>query len=144
MNNSFSQTSRFVFIIKVSFLTGLMLFFPQSNIWAVNAEEKVLVSADHMTLYFESGNSIYTGDVKASLGKLVLTGDKIVIQRNNNAIKRIVVIGKPARYHHVMDDGETITAKSEQHNKPCKFIIFIPHPCANNSFVTSISITTFP
>jgi lipopolysaccharide export system protein LptA len=114
MSNFYCQTSKFVFRISIRFLITLLLLCCQSNAWAANAEEEVLISADHMHLNIESGNSVYTGNVKVSQGQVVLTGNKITVQQVDNVVEKITVLGKPARYNHVTEDGETITAESEQ------------------------------
>lgn len=114
MSNFFNISSKFALYINIGLLSSLILIHPQTRAWAVNTEEEVDISADHMHLNIESGNSVYTGNVKVSQGKLVLTGDKITVQQNNNAVDQITVIGKPARYNHVTDDGEIVTAESEQ------------------------------
>lgn len=114
MSNFYCQTSKFVFRINIRFLITLLLLCCQSNVWAANAEEEVLISADHMHLNIESGNSVYTGNVKVSQGQVVLTGNKITVQQVDNVVEKITVLGKPARYNHVTEDGETITAESEQ------------------------------
>ncbi len=95
-------------------MAGLALLYPQTNVWAAATDEEVFISADHMQLSIESGNSIYTGNVKISQGKLVLTGDKITVQQENDTIKSITVVGKPARYNHLADNGEPVTAESEK------------------------------
>jgi len=114
MSNFYCQTSKFIFRINIRFLIALLLLCCQPNVWAANAEEEVLISADHMHLNIESGNSVYTGNVKVSQGQVVLTGNKITVQQVDNVVEKITVLGKPARYNHVTEDGETITAESEQ------------------------------
>jgi len=122
MNNFLSQFEgqrryRPVNFLTDLFLIGLILLCSQTNIWAAkmgnNALEKVHISADHMQLNLESGYSVYTGNVKISQGELVLTGDEITLEQKNNEIERLTVIGKPARYNHVAENGETIKAQSE-------------------------------
>ncbi|NOQ68625.1 MAG: lipopolysaccharide transport periplasmic protein LptA [Gammaproteobacteria bacterium] len=113
MTNYFSQIFKSIYCLHVSFLTGLILLCLQTNIYAADPVEKVVISADHMRLNIESGNSVYTGNVRISQGKLVLSGDKVTLEQDNNEIERIIVIGKPARYNHVTEKGETIKAESE-------------------------------
>ncbi len=99
-------------IFFFTLLTSL-LFFVSSNSWADETVEKIFIDADHMQLNIETGYSTYTGNVKITQGKLKLTGDKVTVQQNNNEIKRITVIGKPAHYNHVTEAGEKIQAQSE-------------------------------
>jgi len=114
MINFFSQTSKRNRCYRASLLTGLILLCAQQNALADKPVEKVLIDADHMQLNMETGKSVYTGNVKISQGELVLTGDKVTLEQKDNEIKRITVIGKPARYNHVMENGETIKAESER------------------------------
>lgn len=76
--------------------------------------EKIHINADHMKLNMVSGVSVYTGNVKISQGKLVLTGDKVTLKQANDELEQFTVIGKPARYNHVTEDGENIKAESEK------------------------------
>ncbi len=114
MSNFCCQTTKFVFRINIRFLITLLLLCCQSNAWAANAEEEVLISADHMLLNIVYCNIVYTGNVKVSQGQMVLTGNKITVQQVDNVVEKITVLGKPARYNHVTIDGEIITAESEQ------------------------------
>lgn len=97
----------------VSFLTALILFCLQTNIYAADSIEKVLISADHMHLNIKSGHSVYTGNVRISQGKMVLTGDEVTLEQKNNDVESITVTGKPARYTNVTEKGEAIEAESE-------------------------------
>jgi len=90
-----------------------LIFCIQSYSHADEAVEKIFINADHMVLNIESGDSVYTGNVKISQGELVLTGDKVTLESSDNEMERMTVIGKPARYNHVTEKGETIEAESE-------------------------------
>ncbi len=96
-------------------LTGLLLF-AQSGSRAAETEavEKIFIDADHMQLNIETGYSVYTGNVKIRQGELKLSGDKVILQQNDNEIERLTVTGKPARYNHVTEKGEHIEAQSER------------------------------
>ncbi len=113
MIKTFRQVSR------SGLLTGFLLFCLQSNSWAndnktTDPVEKIFINADHLFLNIKAGNSVYTGNVRFSQGEMVLTGDKVTVEQNNNEIERITVIGKPARYNHVTEKGDPIEAESEQ------------------------------
>jgi len=98
---------------KISLLTGLLVFTLSTIVCASKPVEKIFIDADYMQMDIISGKSVYTGNVNISQGELVLTGDKVTLERNNNKVERMTVIGKPARYKHVTEAGETITAQSE-------------------------------
>jgi lipopolysaccharide export system protein LptA len=98
----------------IGLITGLILFCVQAVALASETADKILINADHMHLNIKTGNSEYTGNVRISQGKLVLSGDKVTLEQKNNEVERITVIGKPARYNHVTDQGEAIEAESNQ------------------------------
>lgn len=100
-------------ICQTGLLTAFLLFYAPLNSWAADSMEKIFISADHMYLNIKSGDSVYTGNVKISQGKLVLTGNKMTVEQSNNEIDRLTVTGKPARYNHVTEKGEIINAESE-------------------------------
>ncbi len=91
----------------------LILFTLPAITWAAGPAKKTFINADHMHMNIITGKSVYTGNVKISQGELILTGDKVTMERNNEEIERITVIGKPAQYNHVTEAGESITAQSE-------------------------------
>ena len=91
-----------------------MLLCLQTDIHAETSPEEITINADHMRLNIETGNSEYTGNVKISQGKLVLSGDKVILEQSNNEIENIIVVGKPARYNHITEKGDTIEAESER------------------------------
>lgn len=95
-----------------------MLLSWQANSWAADNQttatvEKIFINADHMQLNIEQGNSVYTGNVKIAQGEMALSGEKIILEQNNNEIERITVTGKPARYRNVTEKGDSIEAESE-------------------------------
>lgn len=93
--------------------TGRSSAEPSRNGASADAVEKIMINADHMQMNLESGKSVYTGHVKISQGALQLTGDVVTLEQKENEVDRIIVTGKPARYNHVTEQGETIEAESE-------------------------------
>lgn len=107
-------------LFTVGLLTAGLLFCSQ-NSWAAKAteaDEEIQISADHMQLNVETGNSVFTGNVNISQGELILTGEKVTLKRKRlkngeNEIQHITIIGHPARYNHVTDNGQAIEAESK-------------------------------
>jgi lipopolysaccharide export system protein LptA len=96
-----------------------LLFCLQSYSWAAETggsdpQEKIFIDADYMQLNINTGKSVYSGNVKISQGELMLTGDEVTLEQSKDEIERMTVIGKPARYNHVTEKGETIDAESER------------------------------
>jgi lipopolysaccharide export system protein LptA len=98
---------------RKSLLTALLFFTFPAITWAADNLEKIFINADQMQMNINSGKSVYTGNVKISQGKLVLTGDKVTLTRSNDEVERITVTGKPARYKQLNEAGEAIEAQSE-------------------------------
>ena len=114
MNEFMKQHFRDKTGLRTSLLLFILLLFTLPAItWAAESVEKTFINADHVHINIISGKSVYTGNVKVSQGELVLTGDKMTMERSNEEIERITVIGKPAQYNHVTEAGETIKAQSE-------------------------------
>ena len=93
-------------------LMALLMLNVVGYAWAGDAPEKIFISADHMKMNIETGSSTYTGHVKISQGKLVLTGDRVTLEQGDEELERLIVTGQPARYNHQTETGETIEAES--------------------------------
>lgn len=104
---------------KTGLRAGILLFIILSLFTlpaitrAAESLEKIFIDADHMHMNITSGKSVYTGNVKVSQGEMVLTGDEVILKSSDEEVERLTVLGKPARYKHVTEAGETITAQSE-------------------------------
>lgn len=97
----------------------ILLFCLQTNSWAAANEdsallEKLFIDADYMQLDINTGRSVYRGNVKISHGELVLTGDEVTLEQSKDKVERLTIIGKPAHYNHVTENGENIQAESER------------------------------
>ncbi len=91
----------------------LSLFIFPALTRAAEIVEKIFIDADHMHMNITSGKSVYTGNVKVSQGEMVLTGDEVILKNSDEEVERLTVLGKPVRYKHVTEAGETIKAQSE-------------------------------
>lgn len=98
--------------LHIVFLTVLLSAFTATT-QALESAEKIFIKADRMQMNIDSGKSTYTGNVKISQGKLVLSGDKVTLKSSKEELERLIIIGKPARYNHVTENGENIKAESE-------------------------------
>jgi len=114
MNEFMKQPLRKKTGLRSGLLLFILLFFTLPALTrAAEIVEKTFIDADHMHMNIISGKSVYTGNVKISQGELVLTGDKVTVERSSEEIERITVIGKPAKYNHITEAGESIKAQSE-------------------------------
>lgn len=113
MTNKLKSSYKPVRSVYIRAISGFILLCLSTATMSSESADKILINADHMLLNIKTGNSEYTGNVRISQGELVLSGDKVTLKQKNNEIERITVIGKPARYNHVTEKGETIEAESE-------------------------------
>jgi lipopolysaccharide export system protein LptA len=95
------------------------LLFLQTASWAAEKEvsdqqETLYIDADYMQLDINAGKSVYRGNVKISQGELVLTGDEVTLEQSKDKVERLTITGKPVRYDHVTEKGESIQAESER------------------------------
>jgi lipopolysaccharide export system protein LptA len=100
--------------LAIALLFSLQSYSQAAETGNFDQQEKIYIDADYMQLNINTGKSVYSGNVKISQGKLVLTGDEVTIEQSKDAVERMTVIGKPARYNHVTEKGETIEAESER------------------------------
>lgn len=96
-------------------IAALTWMLPSSTSLAVSSdvETDIQVQADYMKFDMETGNSIYKGNVRISQGNIELTGDKVIIQRQQNKIQQINIDGQPARYTQDEDSENKINASSQ-------------------------------
>ena len=73
------------------FIAGLSLNSPndaQADKLRHDPLEKITIDADYMRLNIETGESVYTGNVKITQGELVLTGDEVTLMQKENELER--------------------------------------------------------
>jgi lipopolysaccharide export system protein LptA len=123
MNNQFSTIR--IRLISLSVASMLLLAIPglsraengpaktPANA-GQHAAEKIMIQADYMKMNLNSGVSTYTGNVQIRQGSLVLTGNQVTMEQKENEVQKITVIGAPARYNHVTENGDSIVAESKK------------------------------
>lgn len=105
-------------------LTLLSLLVSLVNVWfaeEVSAEtvDEIQIRADYMKFDLETGESLYRGNVSIVQGTIKLTGEEVIIRREQkgaNEISDIVVSGNPARYLQDENSNNIVRAVS-QHMK---------------------------
>lgn len=113
MTKLFKHSNKFILFFAGLSLLSLSTASLSENRPADEPVEKIQINADHMQMNLESGKSIYRGHVKISQGSLQLTGDEVTLEQQGDEIDRLTVTGKPARYKHVTEQGQSIEAESE-------------------------------
>ena len=101
----------------ISLLISLaFLYLPHTTLAQQQDGKRPLnIEADQLKMDEKKGSSIYSGHVKISRGSLLIKGDKVIIQTDDNkGLKFIQVEGKPARFKQINDKGQTISAQAQQ------------------------------
>ncbi len=80
---------------------------------ADSIDHEITIQADHMQLDLHNGNSMYTGNVRIEKGDIVLSGERVLINKKHDRTDSIQVLGKPARYSQKTADVD-VSAQSEQ------------------------------
>jgi lipopolysaccharide export system protein LptA len=65
---------------------------------AGDRDQPIHIEADRAALNEKTGNSVYEGNVHLQQGSLVLQGNRMTVQLNDNTIDTLVLTGDPATY----------------------------------------------
>ena len=87
-------------------LLGLLM--SPGRIWALSSDNQqpMYVESDSVVYDEQKGETVYTGNVKASQGSLLVTGDKMVVNQQKDKADQMTVFGRPARIKQTPDGGK--------------------------------------
>ena len=94
-------------------ILALMIYASAGLTVTSESGEDVHVQANYMKFDMETGSSTYKGDVKISQGSIKLSGDKVIIKRQQDKIQQINIDGQPAQYIQDEDSKNKIHATSQ-------------------------------
>lgn len=101
-------------LCRMAVLAWMLLHAPAGLTASNNIENDIQIQANYMKFDMETGSSIYEGNVKISQGNIVLSGETVTIQRQQDEIQQINIDGQPARY--IQDElSENKIHASSQH-----------------------------
>jgi lipopolysaccharide export system protein LptA len=100
-------------LCRMAVLAGVLLHAPAGLSANGNTEADIQIQANYMKFDMATGSSTYQGDVKISQGSIVLSGDTVVITRQQDEIQQININGQPARYMQDEDSKNKIHASSQ-------------------------------
>lgn len=100
---------------KPLLLTALMLGLAVPA-WALSTDrnQPVKITADRMRADERQGTSHYAGDVFLQQGSLEIRADELTVYLKDGEVRRIVVIGKPARLQQQPDDREMVYSEARR------------------------------
>lgn len=70
-----------------------------------DSKQPMYVESDSVVYDENKGETIYTGNVKASQGSLEVTGDKMIINQQKGQADQMIIYGNPARLKQTPDGG---------------------------------------
>lgn len=102
------------------FMSSLVLIACMAGAWhaksaQAEAVDEILIRADYMKFDLETGDSVYEGNVSIIQGGIKLTGEKVIVrrdQKNIKEIREIEVAGSPARYLQDENTSNKVNAVS--------------------------------
>ena len=81
---------------------------------APSSSAPINIYADYMKYEIQSGISQYKGNVRVTQNDIELKGDRVIAIQKDKILKKITVIGSPATYRQLSEDGKYINAQSMQ------------------------------
>lgn len=70
-----------------------------------DAKEPIYIEADRATYDENSGETVYTGNVQATQGSLVVNSDQMTVYQKEGVTQKVVAIGKPVRLKQTPEGG---------------------------------------
>ena len=70
-----------------------------------DSKQPMLIESDDMIYDEGKGETVYTGNVKATQGSLEVTGEKMIINQQKGESDQMIMFGKPARLKQTPDGG---------------------------------------
>ncbi|MEY2697144.1 MAG: hypothetical protein RL333_1282 [Pseudomonadota bacterium] len=84
---------------------ALTLFTPMASALTSDSKQPMLIESDDMIYDEGKGETVYTGNVKATQGSLEVTGEKMIINQQKGESDQMIMFGKPARLKQTPDGG---------------------------------------
>ena len=98
-------------LINFALLSASPMAFAQAQ----DHQQALNIEADQLRIDEKNGRSTYSGHVKISRGSLLIKGDKVVLQSdNNNALKYVRVEGMPASFKQLNEQQQLISAQAQE------------------------------
>jgi len=110
-----SKTSRSQILVAIGVFLCVMSISSRGVAQATaNADSVTKVSADRLEINEQTGVQTLSGNVVITQDNLTIFAETIQVSLDNNAIYRIYGAGSPVRFTQLDENGETITASSNE------------------------------
>ncbi|WP_434111852.1 lipopolysaccharide transport periplasmic protein LptA [Methylocaldum sp. GT1TLB] len=89
-------------------LIALWFLFAAENTFALDSDSKqpIYIEANTATYDEKTGQTVYTGDVKATQGSLDVQGDQMTVYQKGGQTEKIIVTGNPTRLKQTPEGGK--------------------------------------
>lgn len=94
-------------------LLGLAPAAPLSALTS-DREKPVHITADRMQANEREGTSHYVGDVYLKQGSLEIRSDELTVYLKNGEVRKIIVLGSPAKLQQQPDDREMVFSEARR------------------------------
>lgn len=92
-------------LVPLLIQAALMLFTAPVMALTSDSKQPMLIESDDMIYDEGKGETVYTGNVKATQGSLEVTGEKMIINQQKGESDQMIMFGKPARLKQTPDGG---------------------------------------
>jgi lipopolysaccharide export system protein LptA len=93
-------------LLVALFIQAVLVFFtPSATALTSDSKQPMLIESDDMIYDEGKGETVYTGNVKATQGSLEVTGEKMIINQQKGESDQMIMFGKPARLKQTPDGG---------------------------------------
>lgn len=92
-------------LVALLIQAALMLFTAPVMALTSDSKQPMLIESDDMIYDEGKGETVYTGNVKATQGSLEVTGEKMIINQQKGESDQMIMFGKPARLKQTPDGG---------------------------------------
>lgn len=84
--------------------------------WALSTDrnQPVKITADRMRADERQGTSHYEGDVFLKQGSLEIRADELTVHLDNGEVRRIIVVGQPAKLQQQPDNREMVYSEARR------------------------------
>jgi lipopolysaccharide export system protein LptA len=80
------------------------LSFPSAGLDS-DSDQPIYVEANTATYDENTGETVYTGDVQATQGSLVVNSDQMTVYQKDGTTEKVIAIGKPVRLKQTPEGG---------------------------------------
>ena len=72
---------------------------------STDKDQPITITADSAELDDKAGRAVYRGNVRVTQGTLTVTGDTLVVERQDGKVRAVIITGGPATYRQRPDGG---------------------------------------